>query len=111
MDFMKKVTIIFLLFYIFIFGVNAIAQEVQDSYDMSFEQAYELMFVNNNSLKAAMKAKDVARHQKNAALGLYSPKVGINTTVAMLDHDIAMHVNMAPLAPVTKTMTLQNKNL
>lgn len=111
MEFMKKVTIIFLLFFIFIFGVNAFAQEGQDSYDMSFEQAYELMFVNNNSLKAAMKAKDVARHQKNAALGLYSPKVGINTTVAMLDHDIAMHVNMTPLAPVTKTMTLQNKNL
>lgn len=64
MEFMKKVTIIFLLFFIFIFGVNAFAQEGQDSYDMSFEQAYELMFVNNNSLKAAMKAKDVARHQK-----------------------------------------------
>lgn len=102
---MKKILIYSLIFILQLFNANMVNAEENKGYDLSFEQAYELMLVNSNELKSAEYGKTAARYERNSARGLFSPKVGINTTVAMLDHDIAMKV------PGLGTMPLQNKNL
>lgn len=80
------------------------------TYELSFEQAYELMFANNNALKASHEEVEVKRHEKNAAIGHFFPKIGLNTTYVHFGENIALTANLPkPLGP--QSLTLQNENL
>lgn len=69
-------------------------------YDLSIEQAYDLMLVNNKSLQAATEAVEEKRHKKNAAIGHFFPKIAVNSTFTSLSEPIGL-----PLG--SKTLTLQ----
>lgn len=73
--------------------------------DISFEQAYELMLANNNELKQIFEEIKEKKYRKNAAVGHYFPKVGIQSTYLQFDNPI--NVGLGPLG----TLTLQDKQL
>ncbi|MDD3237508.1 MAG: TolC family protein [Candidatus Gastranaerophilales bacterium] len=103
---MKKLCIAFLLFcFVLPAYSNTLQKTSIEKYDLSIEQAYDLMIVNNNAIKAAFEATEEKRHKKNAAIGHFFPKIGVNTTVAGLSDDISI-----PLAP-TKSIMLQDNKL
>lgn len=97
-----------------IVGQMAFCDEVKQAsvhtYELSFEQAYELMFANNNALKASHEEVEVKRHEKNAAIGHFFPKVGLNTTYLHFGEDIALTANL-PKPLGSQSLTLQNENL
>lgn len=82
--------------------------------NLSFEQAYELMMANNNSIKACLEEINAKKYEKKAAIGAFFPKIGLNSTYAHLGSDIA--VNSPPIHvggltfPVPPTV-LQEQNL
>lgn len=102
---MNKFLTYSLIFLLFLFCPNQVYAEEMKNYTISFEQAYELMLVNSNELKSAHLSKTAAKYERNSARGLFAPKVAVNTTVAMLDHDIAIKI------PQMGKLPLQNKNL
>lgn len=73
--------------------------------DLSFEQAYELMITNNNSIKAVLEEIKEKQYQKKAAVGHYFPKLAINSTATHFDGPIK--VGMGPLG----SLTMQEQNL
>ncbi len=73
--------------------------------DLSFEQAYELMLTNNNAIKATYEEIKEKKYQKNAAVGYFLPKVGLNTSYIQFNNPIT--VGMGPLGD----LTLQDKTL
>lgn len=77
--------------------------------DLSFEQAYELMLVNNNALKASTEAIKQSKYEKNAALGEFFPKIGLNTSYVHFDNPI----NVTTTVPMMGSLTtnLQQENL
>jgi len=102
---MKKIFIYSLIILsLVVLQAKAFAED-NNEYNLTFEQAYELMLVNSNELKSAEYGKTAAKYERNSARGLFAPKIGVNTSVAMLNHDIAMKV------PMLGTLPLQNKNL
>lgn len=95
---------------------SVMAAEVQksgvDLVDLSFEQAYELMLENNNSLKAHNEIKKQAKFEKNAALGEFSPKVVMNSTYLHFSKDMNLTTCDKIMGrPVAITSHIQDKNL
>lgn len=90
-------------------GQFALADEPKkasvEKVDLSFEQAYELMITNNNAIKATYEEIKEKKHEKNAALGYFFPKIGVNSTYAQFNDPIT--VGMGALG----SLTLQEKTL
>lgn len=83
-----------------------------DLVDLSFEQAYELMLENNNSLKAHNEAIKQAKFEKNSALGEFSPKVMMNSTYFHFSKDMNLTTNDSLMGhPVSITSHIQDRNL
>ena len=82
--------------------------------DLSFEQAYELMMANNNAIKACLEEIKAKKYEKRAAMGVFSPKIGLNSTYIHFNEDIM--VNSPPVSvgamsiPVPGTL-IQNQNV
>ena len=95
---------------------SVMAADVQksgvDLVDLSFEQAYELMLENNNSLKAHNEAIKQAKFEKNAALGEFSPKVMLNSTYLHFSKEMNLTTTDKIMGrPVSITSHIQDKNL
>ena len=83
-----------------------------DLVDLSFEQAYELMLENNNSLKAHNEAIKQAKFEKNSALGEFSPKMMMNSTYFHFSKDMNLTTNDSFMGyPVSITSHIQDRNL
>lgn len=83
-------------------------------YAISFEQAYELMMANNNSIKACLEEIKARKYEKRAALGAFFPKVGVNSTYVHFNSDITVDsgpVNVGKLSIPVPGITLQEQNL
>lgn len=110
---MKKIlTLLFLL----CSCKSVMAADVQksgvDLVDLSFEQAYELMLENNNSLKAHNEAIRQAKFEKNSALGEFSPKVVMNSSYLHFSKDMNLTTSDKIMGmPVSITSHIQDRNL
>ena len=58
--------------------------------ELTFEQAYELMLENNNSLKAYNELIKQMKYEKRSALGQFAPKVGLNATYLHFNDDLTL---------------------
>ena len=96
------------LFLIFI-GQFAYADEFKkasvEKVNLSFEQAYVLMLNNNNAIKATYEEIKEKKHEKNAAIGYFFPKVGVNSTYVQFANPITVGVG------ALGDLTLQDKTL
>lgn len=95
---------------------SVMATDVQktgvDLVDLSFEQAYELMLENNNSLKAHNEVIKQAKFEKNSALGEFSPKVVMNSTYFHFSKDMNLTTSDRIMGvPVSITSHIQDRNL
>lgn len=80
--------------------------------DLSFEQAYELMLENNNSLKFHNEKIKQAKFEKNSAIGQFSPKVVMNSTYLHLSDEMNLTTRDKVMGmPVAITSHIQDKNL
>lgn len=111
----KKVILISL---VVLSGQFVLADEVKTAsvqkLALSFEQAYELMLSNNNSIKATLEEIKEKKYLKNAAVGAFFPKVCLNSTYARLDDPITVGVApiVTPIGTLTPSpITLQDQNL
>lgn len=59
---------------------NEVVQGGVEKVELSFEQAYELMSLNNNMLKSIAEQVKQSKYEKDAAVGEFFPKVGVNST-------------------------------
>lgn len=85
-----------------------------EKYEIDFPTAYELMFNNNNSIKAILEEINVKKYKKNAAIGEFMPKVGMNATFVHFDKDIETGTNSIPVMGTTVTipnLVIQEKNV
>ncbi len=92
------------------------ADEVQkggiEYVDLSFEQAYQLMLENNNSLKAYNEAIEQNKFEKRAALGEFSPKIVLNSTYIHFSDNMALHTPVSLMGMnFTTTSVIQEQNL
>ncbi len=80
---------------------------------LTFEQAYQLMLENNNSLKAFEEQIKKSKYERNAAIGQYLPKVVVNATYMHFSDPIAVStpVNIPPLPSMNLTTPVQDQNL
>ena len=111
---MRKV--LYILIALFAFCNTVSCEEVQKTgielIDLSFEQAYQLMLENNNSLKAYNEAIEQSKFEKRAALGEFSPKVGMNTTYIHFSEDMTLHTPVTlPGISMTTTSLVQEQNV
>lgn len=94
---------------------NVYAMEAKiEKYDIDFKTAYELMFNNNNSIKAILEEVKVKKYKKNAAIGEFLPKIGMNATFVHFDKDIRTEISSLNLNGETVSipnLTIQDKNL
>ena len=58
--------------------------------ELTFEQAYELMLENYNSLKAYNELIKQMKYEKRSALGQFAPKVGLNATYLHFNDDLTL---------------------
>lgn len=91
---MKRFVVIF--FIIFGLSLNQVySAEVQkgsiERVELTFEQAYELMLENNNSLKAYNELINQMKYEKRSALGQFAPKVGLNATYLHFSDDMTLN--------------------
>lgn len=106
----KKVLAIFLFFSAFQIAYAAEVKKASvEAYGLTFEQAYELMLVNNNALKASSEEVQVKKYERAAAIGHFFPKVGVGTSYFHFNEDAALTVPMPVVGP--QTLTLQKQNL
>ncbi len=85
-----------------------------EKYEIDFPTAYELMFNNNNSIKAILEDIKVKKYKKNAAIGEFLPKVGMNATFIHFDKDIQTGEHSIPIMSSTVTipnLVIQEKNV
>ncbi len=99
-----------------VLGVNtAIAKEPENkSYDIDFPTAYELMFNNNNTIKAMVEEINVKKYKRRSAIGEYFPKVGVNATFLHFNKDIktqVTHVKVNNTPMNVPNIGIQDKNL
>lgn len=101
-----------------LFANGAFAGEVKKAsvqkVEMSFEQAYELMLANNNSIKACLEEINEKKYLKKAAVGHFFPKIGINSTYAHLNDQITVNTDPihTPLGTINVApVVLQDANL
>ena len=110
---MKKIIIAILTTFLtanFSFALEAKVEK----YEIDFPTAYELMFNNNNSIKAILEEINAKKYKKNAAIGEFMPKVGMNATFIHFDKDIGTGVNSIPMMGTTVTipnLVIQEKNV
>ena len=110
---MKKFLISILIMFLtanFSFAIQAKVEK----YEIDFPTAYELMFNNNNSIKAILEEINVKKYKKNAAIGEFMPKVGMNATFIHFDKDIGTGINSLPMMGTTVTipnLVIQEKNV
>ncbi len=111
---MKKKIIIAILT-IFLTTNFSFANEAKtEKYEIDFPTAYELMFNNNNSIKAILEEIKAKKYKKNAAIGEFMPKVGMNATFIHFDKDIQTDTNSIPIMGTTiniPNITIQDKNV
>jgi len=60
---------------------------------LTFKQALEKMYADNESLKASEAAIDMNEYTKKAARGLYFPKIWVNGKQTHIDDDIIIDLN------------------
>ena len=114
---MKKFINIFFISLIFISCNTVFGADTQKAgievVDLSFEQAYQLMLENNNSLKAYNEAIEQSKFEKRAALGEFSPKVMLNSTYIHFSKDMQLHtpVGLPGLGTLVTTSDIQGQNL
>jgi len=91
---------------------SVFANETQ-SVELSFEQAYQLMLENNNSLKAYNEAIEKSKFEKRATLGEFSPKVYMNSTYIHFSSDMTLTtpITLPIIGTKTTTTNIQDKNL
>ena len=110
---MKKIIIATLT--IFLTANFSFAFEAKvEKYEIDFPTAYELMFNNNNSIKAILEEINAKKYKKNAAIGEFMPKVGMNATFIHFDKDIGTGVNSIPMMGMTvaiPNLVIQEKNV
>ena len=90
------------------------SNKVAESYDIDFPTAYELMFNNNNSIKAMIEDVKAKKYKKNSAMGEFLPKIGMNATFVHFDNDIKTEVssiNLNGSNVAIPNLTIQDKNL
>ena len=90
------------------------SNKVSESYDIDFPTAYELMFNNNNSIKAMIEDVKAKKYKKNSAMGEFLPKIGMNATFVHFDNDIKTEVssiNLNGSNVAIPNLTIQDKNL
>ena len=109
---LKKV-ILFLLALSFSINTVYAHEATIAKYDINFQTAYELMFNNNNSIKAILEEIRVKKYKKNAAMGEFLPKIGMNATFFHFDKDIRTEVSSINLngeSVAVPNLTIQDKN-
>lgn len=93
---------------------NVFAMDAKiEKHDIDFKTAYELMFNNNNSIKAVLEEVKVKKYKKNAAMGEFLPKIGMNATFVHFDKDIKTEVsslNVNGESVSIPNLTIQDKN-
>lgn len=94
---MKKTALfLILIIFVYIFVCTASYAEVKKASiqkaQLSFEQAYDLLLTNNNTLKAVDAEIKQRKYEKYSAMGQFFPKVGINTTYAHFNDSIGVSV-------------------
>ncbi len=85
-----------------------------EKYEIDFPTAYELMFNNNNSIKAILEEINAKKYKKNAAIGEFMPKVGMNATFVHFDKDIQVGGGSIPIMSTTvpiPNLVIQEKNV
>ena len=81
---------------------------------LTFEQAYQLMLENNNSLKAFEEQIKKAKYERNAAVGQFLPKVVVNATYMHFSDPIAVTTPVSiPALHYSSNLTtsVQDQNL
>jgi len=112
--FLKIILIIFCLTF-----ETSIATEIQkggvEHVELSFEQAYELMLENNNSLKAYNELINKSKYEKRSAIGQFFPKVGLNATYIHFSEDMTLNSSGAIDLPIpinfSANTLIQEKNV
>jgi outer membrane protein TolC len=61
--------------------------------DLRFEQALELLKINNGALLAAKAEEQTAEYTKKAARGLYLPKIGLEGKYTRIDEPLVIDLN------------------
>ena len=110
---MKKIIVAILTIFLTANLSFAVESKVE-KYEIDFPTAYELMFNNNNSIKAILEEINVKKYKKNAALGEFMPKVGMNATFIHFDKDLQIGGSTIPVLETTITipsLTIQERNI
>lgn len=111
---MKKIKLISAFIIMLLLSQNAYAMEARvEKYNIDFKTAYELMFNNNNSIKAILEEVKVKKYKKNAAIGEFMPKIGMNATFVHFDKDIKTEISSLNLngeSVAIPNLTIQDKN-
>jgi len=109
---MKKLTVIFLFFIMLLLGNTSCMADVKQSgielVDLTFEQAYQLMLENNNSLKAYNELIEQSKYEKRAALGEFSPKVFLNSTYIHFSEDLQLTTTIPGVTSIPTRIQDQN---
>lgn len=108
----------FFRFLVIIFVITGISFARENSnvetYDIDFPTAYELMFNNNNHIKALLENINVHKYKKNSAIGEFLPKINLNASFVHFNRDIKTDITSLPLGgqivPIPN-LTIQDKNL
>lgn len=79
--------------------------------DITFEQAYQLMLNNNNMLKSLSMTKLQSKYEKNAAIGEYFPKVGLNATYIHFANPISVTTDMSRYHMPNIDTLIQDENV
>lgn len=107
---MKKLILIIILCFV---GSGAFCEDMKKAtiqqFDLSFEQAYDLMLANNNALKALSQEIKQKNYERKSAIGHYFPKVGLNTTYLHFANPIDVTATIPMLG--STTTNLQQENL
>ncbi|MBQ3311963.1 TolC family protein [bacterium] len=90
---LKNISMIFFIL-LFLCLNHANCAEVQkgsiEKVYLTFEQAYELMLENNNSLKAYNELINKMKYEKRSAIGQFFPKIGLNATYLHFSEDMTL---------------------
>ncbi|MCQ2958052.1 MAG: TolC family protein [Candidatus Gastranaerophilales bacterium] len=112
---MKKIISIFICLLLFSNVANSteLDKSKVSNVELSFEQAYQLMLENNNSLKAYNEATEVSKFEKRATLGEFSPKLFLNATYIHFSDEMQLHtpVSIPNMGSMITTSTIQEQNL
>lgn len=110
---MKKFTVIILT--IILFGglpIWAKQEATIQKYDITFQQAYELMLENNNALKAYNELINKQKYEKRAAIGEFLPKIALNATYLHFNENLTLNSSGKVMNfPFSATTMIQDQNV